>query len=300
MFELNSTGMMLQEYKSGMCTGIAYRINNTLQVGLLYNKNSNHIADYGYIYNHDINGVITDIFHIYEKTETSSVSLPIAYKHNDKLRLGIGLDLNIYHSISKIPCLFGDQTYYCQKGEIDFTLFRPRFGIIYNPLKTLSMGFTFTPESKKKIIEEIQWRKYEYKATTFPRELVVGVQYSLHSIPLDLLVDFKHSNESGYAEFIDRNDFHVGIEYDLLSNLQIRSGLFTQFDYRNMDYTWEDGSEYWLDTESYDKNYLTFGLSYMWKRMKFDFAVMDSQLFSDSNMAQTHIKASCLLELTEQ
>ncbi len=300
MFELNSTGMMLQKYKSNVCIGFAYRISNSLQTGLLYNKKSNYIADYGYIYNYDNNGVITDIFHIYEKAEISSISLPIAYKHNDKLRFGIGLDINIFHSISKIPCLIGEQTYSCQDGEIDFTLLRPRLGIIYKPLRTLSMGFTFTQESRKKIIEEILWHKYEYETNTFPMEIVVGIQFSLLSVPLDLLVDFKHSNESGYAEFIDRNDFHVGIEYDLLSNLQIRSGLFTQFDYRNMDYTNEDGSEYWLDTESYDKNFLTFGLSYMWKKMKFDFAVMDSQLFSDSNMAQTHIKASCLLELTEQ
>lgn len=299
MFEMNTASMMLQKNKSGVCTGFAYRISNSLQAGLLYNKKSSYIADYGYIYNYDNNGVITDVFHIYEKAEISSISLPITYKHNDKLRFGIGLDLNIFHSISIIPCLFGDQTYYCQNGEIDFTLFRPRLGIIYNPLRTLLMGFTFTPESKKKIIEEILWHKYEYEANTFPMEIVVGAKYSLPGIPLDLLVDLKYSNESGYTEFKDRNDFHVGIEYDLLSNLQIRSGFFTQFDYRNMDYTVEDGSDYWLDTESYDKNYITFGLSYLWKRIKFDFAVMDSKLFSDSNMAQTHIKASCLLELIE-
>ncbi len=297
LYEDYYDNMKLEKYKSSVSVGCAYRISDAFKVGIIYNQLSSYKVDYGYIYNYDNFGYITDVFHVYEKVAISSLSFPVSYSYRNILRLGIGLDFNIYEANNSDVIYTEYQAYEGYKSEIDFVLFRPKIGAIVKPLENLSFGFTFLPASKKNIVEQITWYKIEYKANEFPLEIRVGTQYSLKNIPIDLLFDYKYTQESAYLEFKDRNDFYFGLEYDIIPKMHLRTGFFTQYDYRNMDYENGDGTNYWFDMNSYDKNYLTLGLSYFWRRTKFDIAIMDSHLLSENNMAQTHIKINCLLEL---
>ena len=291
----------LNVFKAGVCYGAAYRVNEKLQIGLTYNKIGSHEADLGVIYNYDTTGIVYETFNLYEKVAQSKISIPVSYVFNDRIRGGLGLDVAIYHAKTSRACYNEKIDGYDNiKGNIDFILFRPKFGLIGKVTEGLSLGLTFVPPTEKRIKEEVCWEQIKYERNSFPMEFRAGTQYSFSSLPITFLADYSFTNEAINAEFKDRSDFHLGVEGNVLPFLQIRTGFYTQFDYRELDHIGDNGQVFWCDTNSYDQNFVAAGASVQWKKMSWDLAVMDSSLLSSGDLAQTYFKLGCTLELENQ
>lgn len=288
-------GAILTKYKSGMIYAFGYRISDYFQAGLIYKQDYSYEGDYGEFYIIDDYGNVLETYDYYEKVTISSISTPLSYNYKNYLLFGIDMCFNIYHSEN--PEIFFGSGIDIIKGEVDFVLFRPKFGIIIKPFNNVNFGLTYLPATNKQINKKVKWGEIKYEENTFPLELRIGTAINIQKIPMKLLFEYQHSQNSEETILVNRNDFYCGIEYDLLNNLTIRSGFFTQFDYRNMSLEGFEGEDYWLDTSSYDQNFLTIGTSYNWKKSTFSLAVLDSHLLTEGNIKQTYLKISYKLDI---
>ena len=299
--ENTSNEIGLNVFKAGVSYGAAYRVNGKLQIGLTYNKLGSHEADLGVVNNYDTSGMIYGTFRLYEKVAHSKVSIPISYEFNEKVRGGLGLDVSIYHARTSHACFNVEVGEYDNvKGNIDFILFRPKVGLITKVTDDLSFGLTFVPPTSKRIKEKIYWEEIKYERNSFPMQFRAGTQYTISNLPITVLADYAYTNEAINAEFKDRSDFYIGVEGNVLPFLQIRTGFYTQFDYRHLDHIGDNGQIFWDDTDSYDQNFATVGASVKWQNMIWDLAVMDSSLISSGDISQTYFKLGCTLELENQ
>lgn len=298
----------LERYRSGVAVAFAYKFSDLMQAGVIFTKKNSYAINWGEVHNYDNQGVLIESFPIYVNRYIHSVNLPISYIY-DKFRFGLGLNLDIYHS--KIRDVYMQQNGYWQGygGDLDFVLFRPQLGTIYSPTQNLSFGLSFIMPTEKKLTTECDWGNLEHNKNKFPMEILVGTKYSIPNIPFSMLLDFSHKHHSSIPEFVDGNDIRFGLEYALWEKLQIRAGAFTCFDIRDTDYTITDyeGNEYdfWVniipDSNTFeDRKFLTFGLSYFWKRTKFNLAVVDNSLLTDSDLKQTYMKLGFTIELESQ
>lgn len=291
----------LNVFKAGVCYGGAYRVNDKLQIGFSYNKIGSHEADLGVVHNYDTSGLIYETFYLYEKVSQSKVSIPVSYLLNDRIRLGLGLDVALYSAkTSRVSRNMTTDQYENFKGKIDFVLFRPKFGVIGNVTDGLSLGMTFVPPTGKRIKEKVCWQEIKYERNSFPMEFRAGTQYSFKNIPVTILADYSFVNDAINEEFVDRNDFHLGIEGSVLPFLQLRTGFYTQYDNRDIGVYGDDGQLFWCDTNSYDQNFVSAGASIQWRKTSWDLAVMDSSLLSSGDLSQTYFKLGCTLELENQ
>jgi hypothetical protein len=290
----------LNVFRAGVCYGAAYRINDKLQIGLTYNKVGSHEADLGVVHNYDTSGLIYETFNLYEKVAQSKVSIPVSYVLNDRIRLGLGLDVALYNAKTSQACMNDIELYENVKGKIDFVLFRPKFGVIGKVTNGLSFGMTFVPPIDKRIKEKVCWEEIKYERNSFPMEFRAGTQYSFKNLPITILADYSFVNDAINEEFIDRNDFHLGIEGTVLPFMQLRTGFYTQYDNREVDVYGDDGQLFWCDTNSYDQNFVSAGASIQWRKTHWDLAVMDSSLLSSGDLSQTYFKLGCTLELENQ
>ena len=288
-------GAMLLKYKSGMIYAFGYRISDYFQAGLIYKQDYNYEVDYGELNITDNYGNIIATFDYYAKVSIASISVPVSYNFSNYLFFGVDLNFNIYHSEN--PELFFGSDIDVIKGEVDFVLFRPKFGIIIKPFDYLNFGLTYLPATNKQINKKVKWGEIKYDENTFPLELRIGTAINIQKIPIKFLFDYFHSQNSEETILVNRNDFHFGIEYDLLNNLTIRSGFFTQFDYRNMSLEGFEGEDYWLDMSSYDQKFLTLGTSFKWRKSTFSLAILDSHLLTEGKIEQTYLKFSYKLDI---
>ncbi len=290
----------LNVFRAGVCYGGAYRINDKLQIGLTYNKIGSHEADLGGGQKNETSGQVYETLYLYEKVAQSKVSIPVSYVLNDKIRLGLGLDVALYSAKTSRACLNDIEVFENVKGKIDFVLFRPKFGVIGKVTNGLSLGMTFVPPVDKRIKEKVCWEEIKYDRNSFPMEFRAGTQYSFKNIPLTISADYSFVNDAINEEFVDRNDFHLGIEGTVLPFLQLRTGFYTQYDNREIGVYGDDGQLFWSDTNSYDQNFVSAGASIKWRKTSWDLAVMDSSLLSSGDLSQTYFKLGCSLELENQ
>ncbi|NQV16957.1 MAG: hypothetical protein HQ534_00205 [Armatimonadetes bacterium] len=302
--DIDNADYEIERYRSGVAVAFAYKLSEFLQAGLIFTQKNSYAVDLGEVSNYDNYGVIIESFSLYEKRYIHSVNLPFSYIHG-KFRFGLGLNLDLYHS--EIRNVYMQQNGYWAgySGELDFVLFRPKLGAIYSPLQNLSLGLSFILPTEKKLTTECNWGDLEHNKNKFPMEILVGTKYSIPNIPFSVLLDFSHKHYSDMPEFVDSNDFRFGLEYALLEKLHIRTGMFTSFDIRDTDYTTSDGQgnefDYWPDSNTFeDRKFLTCGLSYLWKRTKFNLAVLDNSLLTDSDLKQTYVKLGFTIQLAHQ
>ncbi len=298
--DLNSDGNDITSYRSGVAAAFAYKFTEYVRAGIIYTAKSSYSMDLGEAYNTH-NGEIIETFSLSEKRYINSVNIPISYVL-EKFRFGVGLNLDIYHSeINNVyPQFNGSWASFC--GELDFILFRPKLGAIYSPLQNLSFGLSFLMPVEKKLTTDCSQFVVEYNKNTFPMEILVGTKYTTPNIPLSVLFDFSYKQYSEMDEFVDSNNFHLGLEFAPFEKLHIRTGMFTDFDIRNTDYTVTDelGNEfdYWQDSETFeDRKFLTLGLSYFWRRTEINLAVVDNSLLTDSDVKQTYAKLGFTVQL---
>ena len=298
--DINNDGNEVTSYRSGVAAAFAYKFTEYVRAGLIYSTKSSYNIDLGEVVNTH-NGEVLETFQLTEKRYVRSVNLPISYVL-EKFRFGVGLNLDIYHSeIENVyPMNNGTWNDYC--GELDFIMFRPKLGAIYTPLQSLSLGVSMLVPTEKKLTTNCNYFSLEHNTNKFPMEIQVGTKYSSSKIPLSVLVDFSHKHYSDMPEYMDSNNLHLGLEFAPMQKLHLRTGIFTNFDYRNTDYTFTDGAgneyDYWQDSETFvDRKYLTFGLTYFWKRTEINLAVVDSSLLTDSDVKQTYAKLGFTVQL---
>ncbi len=298
--DIINDGNDITSYRSGVSAAFAYKFTEYVRAGIIYTAKSSYSIDLGEAYNTH-NGEIIETFTLSERRYINSVNIPISYVL-EKFRFGIGLNLDIYHSeINNVYRLSNDSLtdFY---GELDFFMFRPKFGAIYSPLQNLSFGLSFLIPQEKKLTTDCGMFCLEYDKNKFPMEILVGTKFSTPNIPLSVLFDYSFKQYSEMDEFVDSNDFHLGLEYAPFEKLHIRTGMFTNFDIRNTDYTITDGLgneyDYWQDSETFeDRKFLTFGLSYFWRRTEINLAVIDNSLLTDSDIKQTYAKLGFTVQL---
>ncbi len=298
--DINNDGNEVTSYRSGVAAAFAYKFTEYVRAGLIYSTKSSYNIDLGEVVNTH-NGEVLEAFQLTEKRYVRSVNLPISYVL-EKFRFGVGLNLDIYHSeIEDVyPMDNGTWNDYC--GELDFIMFRPKLGAIYTPLQSFSLGVSMLVPTEKKLTTNCSYFLLEHNTNKFPLEFQVGTKYSSSKIPLSVLVDFSHKHYSDMPEYMDSNNFHLGLEFAPMKKLHLRTGIFTNFDYRNTDYTFTDGAgneyDYWQDSETFvDRKYLTLGLTYFWKRTEINLAVVDSSLLTDSDVKQTYAKLGFTVQL---
>lgn len=287
----------LSNYKAAASYGAGYRINERLNIGLLYNKAFNMEIGYGSVENYDCSGtVLLESFDLYEKVAMSILSIPVSYKINNILTLGVGINTHIYHAETSRACYNSNEEWDNFRGKIDFVLFRPKVGFLANLSSSLAVGATFVPPTSKRIKEKVVWQEIRYEKNSFPTQFAVGTKFSLDSIPLSLLADYRFSNEAISAEFIDKQEASFGVESNLSKNFTLRAGYLYQNDYRNKDYV-SNESLYWCKNDSYEQNFITAGASLKWRKTTWDVAIMHSGFTSD--LAQTYAKLGLSLDLDQ-
>ncbi|HPR17704.1 MAG TPA: hypothetical protein PLD62_05610 [Candidatus Cloacimonadota bacterium] len=264
---------------------------------MIYNKIKSYRADYDRVYNYDTIGRPYEYFDVYEKVATSVLSFPVSYQAFDFLRLGVGVNINIYHAETSRVCLNDEYLYEHFNGEIDFVLFRPKLGAVARFNDHISVGTTLILPSSKRIKECVFWKEIKYEKNAFPLEFGFGSKIDLGWIPLSLLVDYNYSNEAANREFVDSHQAGIGLECGILPSLQLRTGYLYQNDFRDLDYL-EDGSCFWCDNTSYEQMFFTGGATFRWRKTSWDVAVMQSGFTSD--LSQTYFKMGVTLDLEQR
>ncbi len=295
----SNTDLCFDNYKTGFVSAIGLKLNN-FQTGVIYYRKDSY--DFSYLQPCYYNDNLVDSLDFHLKASIKNITVPIIYTYKNFLKVGLGVQIQSYRSNEPYAMLGQGGISHILHGKVDFTLVRPRFGFVIFPRKNLSFGMFLLPQAKKEIEKDYEepYADLKFEANTFPAELGAGIKYQPTFIPLSILLDYNYSNDSVYDELLDRHDFNLGLEYSYKNVLTLRTGFFTQMDYRDLDETITVGDEeydYWSDDVSYDQYFVTFGLSYLWKSLRFDCSVMDSKLISKGDINQRYLNFGCSFNL---
>jgi len=274
--------------------GAGLPVNRYFQIGITYRTENNFKIDYGEIMGtvldptSETGYIETGLIDVYTNMKISTFSLPIVFKLKNVLSVGIDLSYTNFYSKTKL----GENVYADTLTDstwtepniftASFNKIRPKFGIIYFPIENLSFGLTYLPEARETITIE----EYTYDPNIFPSKIGVGISYKLNFIPLYISLDYKRSNNSAEAGLVDRKDIHFGLGYDINNNFTLRTGFFTQKDYRSIS-SQSNLEEFGLG--NYDQIFTTLGLSYKMNFLTLNLSLMDSHLFSDGSIEQTYV-----------
>ncbi len=301
----------LQELHPNFSAGHAFLINDFLQIGMTYRteKSFSEDTEYTILYipfaeiyvtddipygwadpEWDINDSLSiDSFHIdtvHRNTDLkiSSFSIPIAINFKNIIRIGVDINYTTFYSKSG----------YIEVGKnvsgipIKFSKIIPKLGFIYSPLENLSFGLTYTPKISESItLQPTSYYSYTYDPNIFPTKIGIGINYKFNSFPLSLSLDYIRSHNSMEENLINRNDIHLGLEYVIGKNFKVRTGFFTQIDYRD-----SESQEYYQENfgiGSYNQIFTTLGLSYKISSLELNLSLMDSHLLSNGHIEQTYV-----------
>lgn len=258
--------LYLQELHPNFFAGHAFSINDFIQIGATYRvENSYAIVPNSTYYASNFISVF----------KNCSFSIPIAFNYRNLLRVGIDI---IYSSF------YIEQSY----EHLKFDKIRAKFGAIYSPDENIFLGLTYLPGTKKTTITYYTYGTGLVFSTVFesivlPLEIGAGICYKLPSIPLSFSIDYNFCNTSEVENLADRHDIHLGLEYDITENLKLRTGAFTQIDYRSSE-SQEDS-----EMSNFTQIFTTFGLSYKIGSLKLNLSFMDSHLLSSGSIKQTYL-----------
>lgn len=260
----------LKNYIYSGSAAFGYRINKMLQTGLIYNNPRSmnfYIADI----------VITNEFgeelgrtDAYDKYVHHKITIPLVFRYKI-LSLGIGLNYNINRRYFK----------YSDTGILTakFDKFNIHAGMIISPFKELSIGVTFKPglsgDAEHTTDENINTQT---EKVILPLEFGAGISVNLMKGKLKIAADYNYLNSSANTNndygLKDIHRINTGVEYTVNKQWQIRAGFFNQPDPRKNKNTIND-----IMTD-YNQYFLTAGASYVTKKMKLSFAIMDSHISS--------------------
>jgi len=288
-FEEYDRDVNFDKYKNSKVFGIGLN-NFGLNAAVIYYQNSSF--DYSTFMACYYNDHQVDSYDYHLQQLVTYLTIPVNYTVNEWLKVGTTLQFERYESRDPYPIVGQSGISEVIVGKVDVQLFRPKFGIQLSPIENMSLGATFLPEAKKTITKNYgaYYGEVRFKENPFPMKIGAGFKYSLPFAPINLLADFNYSKDSAYDYLKDRSDFNLGMEYTWNQTVTLRTGYFTQMDYRDLDATFE-GTDflYWDDEISYEQNYMTFGLSYKWRGFQMNASYMDSGLMKAGDIEQSYI-----------
>lgn len=276
--------MYLKPLYPTFLAGCGISISKYFQTGVVYYVKSS--------YQFEIKTVLTtpegskENLYQSEEEKISSLLIPIVFNYKN-IRFGINFDY-LNYVFNSIIIIEGKENYN-YTSEARFEKLVPKFGVIFSLYEELSIGLTFVPEmgETKKLRQKsnISDESVIEKQIIFPLKLSVGIKYKSKVMPIVYYIDCNYSNESKVSDdCIDRIDFHFGLDYDkIIDKLTLRTGIFTQRDYRNEDIKKIFGS--------IDQIFTTFGLSYKIGVIELNLSIMDSHLFSIGKIKQTYVNS---------
>jgi hypothetical protein len=277
---------------------IGFGVNlDEFQGGLFFSQPKSYkfamkVYYWDYYNNEETSSVLT------AKQSQGSLTIPISYYFADMIRLGVNLDVSKFVSTDPDVMYYSNGSPVIMDGKVEFFMGRFKYGAVLFPEKNYSLGISFLPEVKKVIYADYgSVGNFKHKENSFPLELIVGGKYNpdfqfLRAITA--FFDYKYSKNSGYDYITDRSDFHLGLEFKPEQRFVVRSGVFTQHEYRDMEatYVFEDqnGNEqedvYWHDESNNDQIFVTLGASYIWKSFKVNIAYMNGSMLSTGDTKQ--------------
>ncbi len=278
-----------EKYKNSKVFGLALK-RSGFNAGIIYYQQSSY--DFSTCIPCYYNESIVDSFYYHLKNMVTYLTIPVNYSVNDWLKVGTTLQFERYESRDP-HAIFGQ--YGISEiilGKVDLQIIRPKFGISLNPIQNLTFGATFLPQAKKSVIKEYggYYGEVKFRENPFPMQIGAGLKYTMPFAPINVLADFNYSKDSVYDYLKDRTDYNVGLEYTWREILTVRTGYYTQMDYRDLNATYEDTDHiYWDDQISYEQNFLTMGLSYKWRGFQFNASYMDSGLMKAGDIEQSYL-----------
>lgn len=261
-------------HPSFMLSG-AYKITDYLQTGLLWNTANSRRLDMGeFIFTNEFGQEISRV-DAYQNMSISTLMLPVVYNYKNKIKAGINFIGLYYHGyLNYITTLKNPGV--AQDAKVDVLNFNVQIGFVYSPFKNLSVGGTFTPQVK----QLFKWCASDgttftnFASNIFPMKLGIGAEYGFSKVPLRVSFDYNYINTSKQDGLKDRNDINIGVEYDFLKQLTIRTGFFTLKDYRQ-----NEANLFYIDPiGKYDEYFLTVGFTYKVKKFSASLALMDSHI----------------------
>jgi long-subunit fatty acid transport protein len=281
------------------CIGFGFPLNDFFQTGIVYRTENSFKVDYGEITGTMVSDTAEDGFietgplDVYKNVKISSFSVPLVFSFKDILSIGVDLSYTNFHSETRLgETIYADtsidSTWAVPNiATANFYKIRPKAGIIVSPLKNLSLGLTYLPETRENVSMEITDTTVTYnEPNIFTFEIGIGISYKLSTIPLTLSLDYIYSNNSAEEGLIDRKDIHFGLGYSINDNFTIRGGFFTQGDYRTQAIR---SNLELFGLYNFDQIFTTFGISYKTSSFALNLSLMDSHLLSDGSIKQTYV-----------
>jgi len=257
-----------------MLAGIGYKINDKFSSGLVYSNQNNFKIDYGEIITTNEFGDITGKTDAYQRYTTNNFTIPIVYK-TKKFKAGVNLTAIYYKGYTK----FSESPL-----SSTFWKFIPTLGIIYSPLETFSFGASFSPGYQQKIEWKSDTQSFINTPNYFPAKLYAGVELKLLNKKLILDLDYHFAQTSKNYGQTDRHDLFLGGQYTVLSNLILRSGIFTSRDFRTGNYLEEVGK--------YTSYFITLGGTYKYKGYSFSLAFMNNDIIRSTTVSHSRLGAT--------
>jgi hypothetical protein len=252
----------LKQFHPTFALGLGYRVTKDLQLGFVYRDDRS-------LHSEDQNSDIYSINHI--------ISVPVNYRYKS-FKFGVNLNLIILHgSYSYIYGIFPNYN-----SSVSQLRFNPEFGIKADINKDISVGVTFIPEYE----QELEWTINDGSSGTrtnntkalYPMKIGAGAEFRLLDGKLNLLCDYRFERTSAYKYsemsdenlFKDRHNLHLGAEFQPDKNLTLRTGFLSLLALKS-----PRRSLYLLFDDEY---YFTFGASYKYKGMSYNFAYLNSAI----------------------
>ncbi len=263
--QLGLNDLYLKHYIFSGSAGFAYRINKNFQAGFIYSNPNSYGLNIGEIIMTNEFGQEIGRYEAEDKYVNHSFSIPMVYSI-DKLRIGLSVSYNLHRRYFN----------YDQSGTLGkFDKFNIQGGIIVTPVKELSIGVSFKPESKGDVSYSSDlFPTIQTEKAILPMEFGAGASYTLKNNLLRFACDYNYVNGSQLEGQKDQHSVHFGMEYNVNKDWQVRTGFFTQPDPRDLT------TNYLNPQDSYDQIFLTFGGSYKFKNALISLAVMDSHISS--------------------
>src|SRR4030095_12489447 len=209
--------------------GFGYRINKSFQTGFLYSNPSSLTVDLGTIIQTNEFGQEIGRYDAYEKYVLHSFSIPIVYSI-EKFKLGLTLNYSLHRRYAN----FDDSVF---TGKFD--RFNVHAGVIVKPIKNLSFGVTFIPEISGDVGGTFPHvASEETTKTVIPLRFGAGFEYTFKGNFLKIGVDYLYSHLSALDNLKDGHEVHLGLEYLVNKNWEVRTGFFNIPDPRDLSGNW--------------------------------------------------------------
>lgn len=264
-------------HPSFMLSG-GYKLNDYFETGLMFYSANNQRTDFKDIVLETGNSdAVIDM-------SINTFALPLVVNYMDKVKVGVNLLYSLYHGYCNFVTTVNNPGQYID-GKVNFAKFNAQFGILVTPIKDFSIGATFTPKVEEIVVWEYSDGTSEAltQPNVFPMKLGIGGEYRFRNIPLKIGFDYNYVNTSKLEGLKDRNDFHIGVEYDVLKELSVRTGFFTLKDYRSYPFP-------------NDEYFLTIGGTYKFKNFTASISVMDSHMYSTGSVTQTLVNGGLTMD----